>query len=114
MSYHLAVAELLEWAARKRPEKGAVFDGSKRISYGELYKDVQLLASSLAAQGIEKGDRIIVYMPNWHEFVTVYFAVAKLGAIMVPANKVPPRGTAIYSGAFRGKSRFRRQRLFPF
>lgn len=86
MSYHLAVAELLERAARKRPEKGAVFDGSKRISYGELYKDVQLLASSLAAQGIEKGDRIIVYMPNWHEFVTVYFAVAKLGAIIVPAN----------------------------
>lgn len=86
MSYHLSVPELLQRAVREVPAKEAVYDGYQRISYQQLYENVQLLASSLAAKGIQKGDRMIVFLPNWQEFVSIYFAAATLGAILVPAN----------------------------
>lgn len=86
MNYNLSVPEVLQRACKDKPQKEAIFDGNKRVTYKELYENVQLLASSLTEKGIEKGDRVIVYMPNWHEFVTIYFAIAQLGAILVPSN----------------------------
>lgn len=86
MNYNFSLPEVLQTAYREEPQKEAILDGNKRVTYQELYENVQLLASSLARKGIEKGDRIIVYMPNWHEFVTIYFAIAQIGAILVPSN----------------------------
>ena len=49
------------------------------------------MAASLHGLGIEPGDRVPVVMPSWPEFVISMFAVAKLGAVLVPLN---PRLTA--------------------
>jgi fatty-acyl-CoA synthase len=56
------------------------------MTYGELWSESRALAASLQNMGIEKGDRVAVCLPNWHEFLVMYAAIAHLGAILVPCN----------------------------
>jgi len=51
------------------------------ITYGELHTRVSLLAGALRAKGIEKGDRVIIYMPMVPEALEAMLACARLGAI---------------------------------
>lgn len=56
--------------------------GTKRsISYSDLRDEVATFAGALAAQGIEKGDRVIIYMPMVPEALTAMLACARIGAI---------------------------------
>ncbi|MEM6624893.1 MAG: propionyl-CoA synthetase [Pseudomonadota bacterium] len=56
--------------------------GSKRqITYAELKDEVATLAGALAAQGIDKGDRVIIYMPMIPEAVVAMLACARIGAV---------------------------------
>lgn len=80
------VSELLARNARKMPNQEAIVDGGDRISYRDFHNNVNLLASSFANQGIKKGDKVILFMPNTKEFLYTYFAVLRLGAIIVPIN----------------------------
>jgi len=80
------ISELLARNARKFPKKRAIIEGSTVLSFSELDKLVNQLASSLKRHGIRKGDRVVLYMPNTQEFVISYFAVLRLEAIVVPVN----------------------------
>ncbi len=56
--------------------------GAKRnISYGELRDNVARLAGALAARGVTKGDRVIIYMPMVPEALEAMLACARIGAI---------------------------------
>lgn len=68
------------------PEKIAVTLDSQRLSYRALDADSSRLAAALATSGIGVGDRVAVMAFNCPEFVVVFQAVAKLGAILVPIN----------------------------
>ena len=52
-----------------------------QITYGELQTRVSLLAGALRAKGVEKGDRVIIYMPMVPEALEAMLACARLGAI---------------------------------
>ena len=54
---------------------------SIRISYGELYKQTCMFANAMKAQGIQKGDRVIIYMPMVPEATVAMLACARIGAI---------------------------------
>ncbi len=82
----MSVSELLEAAASEAPDQEAVYDSSRRLTYGELQQEVDRLARALVASGVQKGDRVGVSLPNWHETVELFFAIAKAGAILVPFN----------------------------
>ncbi|UOE92689.1 long-chain-fatty-acid--CoA ligase [Alkalihalobacillus sp. LMS39] len=86
MNYKQSLPEVLEEAYLHYPDKEAMYDGLSRLTYRELFEDVQQLASGLAQLGIKKGDRVVASLPNWNEFVTIYFGLARLGAILVPCN----------------------------
>jgi propionyl-CoA synthetase len=58
-----------------------VTDSQRKISYAELLADVELFAGALAANGVEKGDRVIVYMPMIPEAIVAVLACARLGAV---------------------------------
>jgi len=58
-----------------------VTDTKHRISYRELQTRVASLAGALRAQGVEKGDRVIIYMPMVPEALEAMLACARLGAI---------------------------------
>lgn len=53
----------------------------KTFTYRELLNDVALFAGALRQQGVEKGDRVIIYMPMVPETVIAMLACARLGAI---------------------------------
>jgi long-chain acyl-CoA synthetase len=76
----------LEDAARKNPSTPCtIFKGAK-ISYPEMNELTDRLAAGLASLGVKKGDRVGLFMPNTPQFVMAYFAILKLGGIVVATN----------------------------
>ena len=76
----------LEDAARKYPNTPCtIFKGAK-ISYREMDEITDRLAAGLAELGVKKGDRVGLFMPNTPQFVEAYFAILKLGAVVVATN----------------------------
>ena len=61
-------------------------DGSFRLTYTELNASCNRLANALAADGIKKGERVGLLLMNSREFMEAYFALAKVGAVVVPLN----------------------------
>ena len=74
--------------ARRTPQRLALVDGNtgQRIGYGELERRTNALADALRARGVRKGDRVALMALNSPQFMEVVFAVAKLGAVLVPIN----------------------------
>ncbi len=75
--------------ARLGPDRVAVIaegeEGKvRRISYGQLARDVGAFAAGLRAIGVAKGDRVAVFMPMTYECVVAVLAVGALGAIFIP------------------------------
>lgn len=68
------------------PQKEAVVDGQRRLSYRQLNRRVNRLARALQAQGLAQGDRLAMVAPNCLEWLEVIMACAKLGLILVPLN----------------------------
>ncbi len=85
------IAKNLERARTFFPDKAALIFEEKSYTYRELDENVNRLAGELKNLGIEKGDRVILFLPNIPGFVIGYFAVQKLGAIAVSANAMLKR-----------------------
>jgi fatty-acyl-CoA synthase len=68
------------------PEKtAAVFEG-RQITYSALHGSANQIGCWLQSLGIEKGDRVAVMLTNCPQFIELYLACARLGAIFVPIN----------------------------
>ena len=79
----LTFGDLLDRAADIHPDKEAFVDGKTRLTYGEAREKTNRLAVGLMDSGIQPMDRVLVQLPNWNEFVFAYFALQKIGAIVV-------------------------------
>ncbi len=85
---------VLEWEVgaipRKRaalsPQKTAVIYEGRSVTYRDLNEGTNRCAHMLLKKGIRKGDRVGLVLLNCAEFLEIYFACAKLGAILVPLN----------------------------
>ncbi|MEI2774881.1 MAG: CoA transferase [Tetrasphaera sp.] len=91
----MTVWDLFERAVRERPEGEAVVSGQDRLTYRELAHEVHRLAAGLREIGVGRGDRIALWMVNRTEWLVTYFAVAKIGGVLVTLN---PRYTASECG----------------
>jgi long-chain acyl-CoA synthetase len=80
------LAKYLEDTARKLPDRIAVRHEDQSISYQELNTRCNRLANGLKDSGLTAGDHCMVMMPNNIEVITIYYALAKLGAVIVPVN----------------------------
>jgi len=79
----LTFGDILDKAADVYPEKEAIVDDTERLTYAELREKTDRLAIGLMDLGIQPLDRVLLQLPNWHEFVVAYFALQKIGAIPV-------------------------------
>jgi fatty-acyl-CoA synthase len=68
------------------PHKTAIIFEGNRISYLDLHRKISCGCCWLHALGIEKGDRVAVMLGNCPEFLELFLACSKLGAIFVPVN----------------------------
>lgn len=78
--------DFLKRSAKYFPDKCVVVDGDTRLSYLELYKRTNRLANALLKFGIEKGNKVAIVARNSHQYLETFYAVAKIGAILVPVN----------------------------
>jgi long-chain acyl-CoA synthetase len=82
------IAEYLEHHAAQTPDQIAIRFEGRSITYGQLNRDANRLASSLRAAGVVVADRVALYLPNVPEFAVAYYAAQKLGAIPVTINAI--------------------------
>ena len=90
----LSVGQVLEISAAEVPDKVAVVDGERRVTYRELDTMVNALAVGLAEIGFKKGERAAIYMKNSVELMTAFYALQKLGVIAVWINCLYRRNEA--------------------
>jgi len=79
----LTLGDILDRTADVFPNKEALVDDRVRLTYSELWNKVDHLAMGLMNLGIEKGDTVLVQLPNWAEYVYSYFALQKIGCTPV-------------------------------
>lgn len=80
------LGDTLRRSARRNPERLALQFEEQVWTYAQLDADVNRVAHGLAAIGIIKGDRVAVFSRNSASFVLLRFALARLGAVLVPIN----------------------------
>ena len=80
------LGRLLDQSAERFPDAPALAYGEARWTYRELLSQVNRLAGGLASLGVRRGDRVLMVLPNCPEYVTTFFAVQKLGAVLVNAG----------------------------
>ncbi|GAB2528260.1 FadD3 family acyl-CoA ligase [Nocardia heshunensis] len=76
----------LHEAAHRYGDAPAVGDGAVRLSWSQLLDSVRETARALLARGIQRGDRIGIWAPNTHHWVTAVLATHYVGAVIVPLN----------------------------
>jgi fatty-acyl-CoA synthase len=69
-----------------QPHKRALVFEDRPFTYQELNLRTNQLSHFLLALGVQKGDRISVLLYNCHQYIEIFFALSKLGAILVPLN----------------------------
>lgn len=80
------LADILRRTALRVPTKMAIRCGHTVWTYAEFDALVTRLAAGLARQGIHTADRVAVLARNSHGFAALRFALARLGAVLVPIN----------------------------
>ncbi len=82
----LNLAHLLDHQATLTPDRPAVVMRPHALTYGQLHAMACRIASGLRALGLGPGDHIALSCPNTPHFPAVYYAILKLGAVVVPLN----------------------------
>jgi 2,3-dihydroxybenzoate-AMP ligase len=80
-----SLGDLFVERAARHPRRTAVVCGERRTSYGELALEVDRLCAGLLGLGLTRDDRVVVQLPNITEFVTLMFALFRIGVIPVLA-----------------------------
>jgi 2,3-dihydroxybenzoate-AMP ligase/mycobactin salicyl-AMP ligase len=79
----ITLGDMLDKASDLYPRKEALIGSGRRYTYSELRRQADTMAYRLLQAGFKPGDRVLLQLPNWPEFVISYFALQKAGLIMV-------------------------------
>lgn len=80
------IGEGLTLNATNYPNKAALVYEGRRITYSEMNQRTNRLANAMAGMGVGKGDKVAILLHNCPEYMEAVFALAKLGAVLVPLN----------------------------
>ncbi len=80
------MAEVLSARAADHGARTAVEFDEGALTYAELEQSAESLARGLAERGVERGSLVVLVLPNRMETAIALFALARLGAVAVPAN----------------------------
>jgi fatty-acyl-CoA synthase len=86
------------------PQKVAVIDSGREFTYLELNKRCNQVANFLLKKGLRRGERVGVLLYNCHEYLEIYLALTKIGAVLVPLNwrMAPPEAEYILNDCEAG------------
>lgn len=80
------VPRFVEDRARELDEAPLVRFGDRTYSYRDINQQANRMANALIESGIATGDKVAVFLGNSPEYLSLWFAIAKAGAVMVPIN----------------------------
>lgn len=76
----------VEAIAGKAPDRIALVDGERRMSYGALWAQSLAFADALRQRGLQPGDRVAIILPNRIEAVVAMYGAWLAGGVGVPLN----------------------------
>lgn len=82
----VGIDHLLRQGAQRSADKIALVDDLRSITYGEAEVASNRMARWLAANGVRRGDRVALILPNGIAFIVAELAILRLGAVKVPLN----------------------------
>src|SRR3954467_15735135 len=81
------LARIVDQAADRFGDVTAlVYNHNARLSYAELLRRINRMAGGLSRLGVRRGDRVLLALPNCPEYVISFFAIQKLGAVLINAG----------------------------
>jgi len=86
MSFWMNLGQIQKMNAKKFKDTVALMDEDRSFTYPAMNKRVNQLAHSLTSLGLEKGDKVAVFLENCIEIVELFLATAKTGIIIAPIN----------------------------
>ncbi|NYS39612.1 amino acid adenylation domain-containing protein, partial [Pseudomonas syringae pv. actinidiae] len=84
------LADLLEASAHRDPAQVALIFGERRISYGELDRQADQVASALIEAGVRPGQIVGLWLPRGIELLIMQAGIAKTGAAWLPVDQDTP------------------------
>ncbi|MBU2628461.1 MAG: AMP-binding protein, partial [Proteobacteria bacterium] len=86
--YHYPLPQILDNTAKKYPQNTyTIFNGAFR-TYAQVKNTSDRIANYLANNGIKKGDKVAIFLPNIPHFPEILFGILKAGAVAVNCNPV--------------------------
>ncbi len=82
----MQLESFLESSARQRPGKTALVVGKSQWTFAQLEASANRMAHALLAEGVERGDRVAIYLENGFDAVVAIFATLKAGAAFMMVN----------------------------
>src|ERR1700732_1877363 len=82
----VAIGDLLKRAAARFPDRIALTDGARRVTFTEIERDANRFANYLVARGLKPGEKISTICNNSVEFVKALFGIHRAGLVWVPIN----------------------------
>jgi len=82
------IGSLLARHAQYRPHHTAVVFEDRRLTFLEFNQRVNCLANALLNLGVNKGDKVATILPNCLELLESYWAIVKIGAVIVPLSQL--------------------------
>ncbi|MBW1960583.1 MAG: AMP-binding protein [Deltaproteobacteria bacterium] len=74
--------------SEKYPDRTAIIYLGKRFTFSHLKNLSERFAASLIDMGIQKGDRVLLYIPNSPQWVISFLGIQKIGAVLVPVSPI--------------------------
>ena len=79
----ITLGDMFDKSSDLYPDKVALIGEDKRFTYGQLRELIDSIAYQLHEMGFRRGDRVLLQLPNWVEFYMAYFALQKIGCVVV-------------------------------
>ena len=82
----MLIGDVLAKRAATTPDREALISRGEVFTFFRLNRRANQVAHALLGMGVEAGDRVGLLMHNSNEFLEIYFALSKIGAVLVPLN----------------------------
>lgn len=92
----IPMTDYLRKRAQQKPDKPCVIYYGAEMTFGQLDDYSDRFAAFLAGQGLQKGDRVAVFMPNCPQFLIAFYGILKLGCVHVPVNPLFKEAEFVY------------------
>tara|TARA_R110002020_G_scaffold45528_10_gene130138 strand:- start:92 stop:1729 length:1638 start_codon:yes stop_codon:yes gene_type:complete len=81
-----SLVDIVEASARDYPDAPALQFFGRTTSYRDLQQQIERAAAGLRAQGVKRGDPVAIVLPNCPQHIVAFYAVLRLGAVVVEHN----------------------------